>query len=360
MKENTASEKDMLPTASFPLKDIGVIYCTSSCSAEGREIEFLADCELGEVASAVRGALRGMGYSVDLIDLNPDQMVDLKKYSWIFNLTETIFGFPLADFEIAEKMERFNINFTGSGSQALKACENKAITKSELIRHGIITPAYKVIEPGQPIEFLAVSFPVIVKPVHEDGNIGISNHSIAWNQAEVAARANYIHHYYHQAALVEEYIDGRDITSSILGNGENAIVLPLSEIIYPEHSQQKFLTYDAKWVPESPDYRVSPVQCPAQIDPEMENLITEVSLKCYKIMGCRDYARVDFRLRERTPYVLEVNPNPCINPDNAGFVVSAQAAGFPYSKVIEKILEASVSNICTAPNELCNEGNRWE
>lgn len=325
------------------MRRIGVVYCTSNETARGREFEKMADCEVVEVAHAVQAVLRGKGYAVQLIDLDPRQISLLKEFDWIINLTETIYGFPMTDYEIAEHMESSQINFTGSGSQALQSCLDKAVTKAELLKYGIMTPAYDVAYPRDPVgkKYL---FPVIVKPVHEDGSIGISSDSIARGARELALCIDKIHSMYHQPALIEEFIEGRDITASILGNGDEAVVLPLSEIAYPNQGGTKFLTFEAKWMSETPDFKTSIAICPSELDPGAEAAIKQTALRAYRVMGCRDYARVDFRLRGNIPYVLEVNPNPCINPDDSGFVRCGKAAGISYADLIEKILICSVQN----------------
>lgn len=104
-----------------------------------------------------------------------------------------------------------------------------------------------------------------------------------------------IHSLYHQAALVEEFIEGREINAAILGNGNEAIVLPLSEITYPYQRGPKILTFKGKWITELIDFQVSKAKCPCDLDPEVEATIKETALRSFQIMNCRDYARVDFR-----------------------------------------------------------------
>lgn len=345
MNSDSLFENGFGPAAQLPLSKIGVVYCTSNLTAKGREFEKLADCEVVEVAHAIQAALHPRGYSVQLIDLNPAQMASLRDYDWIINLVETIYGFPFSDYEVAEQMERLNINFTGSGSRALKACLDKSVTKSELMKYGVTTPTYNVVCPGDQVE-TKCRYPVIVKPVHEDGSIGISSESVAWDAAGLALRVEKIHDMYHQPALVEEFIDGRDITASILGNGADAVVLPLSEITYPDPGGAKFLTFEAKWLAGTTDYQASVAKCPCDLDPQVEMAIKQTALDAYRIMNCRDYARVDFRLQGNIPYVLEVNPNPCINPYDSGFVRCGKAAGLPYAELIHQILIHSVKNFC--------------
>jgi D-alanine-D-alanine ligase len=343
MKNGRLPDRHFSPDRKLPLNNIGVIYCTSSLTPKGREFEKMADCEVIEVAHAIQAALQPKGYQVQLVDLDHKRIAGLKAFDWIINLAETIYGYPFTDYEVAIRMERLKINFTGSGSRTLRACLDKGVTKAELMKHGIITPTYDVIYPRSPI-FTKCSYPVIVKPVHEDGSIGISNKSIASNLAELGFLVQNIHHKYRQAALVEDFIEGRDITASILGNGEEAVVLPLSEITYPDECGGGFLTFAAKWQTETVEFQTATAKCPTILDPQVEADIKRTALQTYRIMGCRDYGRVDFRLRGEVPYVLEVNPNPCINPDDSGFVRCGLAAGYDYAGLIHQILMESLKN----------------
>ncbi len=336
------------------LNSVGIIYITSSFSSKGREFEKVAENEVIEVAQAVKAALEEKGIRAELIDLDPTRIAELQKYDWVFSLLEPVEGFPVTDIDIVEQMESLSIPFTGAGSYSLKATIDKSVTKAELLKYGITTPVYDVIYPGEPI-ITKCRFPIIVKPVHEDGSVGITKNSIANNGTRLASLVEKIHKLYHQAALVEEYIEGREINAAILGNGKEAAVLPLSEITYPYQRGPKILTFKGKWEVNSIDFRVSKGKCPCNLDPEVEARIRETALRAYHILRCRDYARVDFRLRGDSPYVLEVNPNPCLNPNDAGFVRSGKTAGLTYSELIYRILEVSVRNRCTMAEPVLNE-----
>lgn len=343
MKERRITGEQSPSATRLALEKIAVIFCSSQNTPQGREQETVADREVIEVAAAVCQALEETGYCVDVIDLHPACIPDLRAYDWVFNLTETIYGFPLTDFEIASQMQHHHVRFTGSGAHALKNCLDKASTKALLLKNGVNTPAYTVIQPGEPLH-TDCRYPVIIKPVHEDGSIGITHDSIAWQPKDLAPRVEHIHRLYQQPALVEEYIEGRDITASILGNGEEAVILPLSEILYRNFPGPNVLTFEAKWLADSPEYQHSVVRCPAVLEPELADNIRRIALQAYTIMGCADYARIDFRVCDQTPYVLEINPNPCINPFDSGFVRSAEAAGFEYAGLVHQILIESVKN----------------
>ena len=147
---------------------------------------------------------------------------------------------------------------------------------------------------------------------------------------------------YKQEALVEEFIDGinvREINAALIGNNGDLRVLPLSEIVFNfEDNSPRILSYKAKWETGSLEYENTMGRCPIEVSKTIERKIIEDAKKAFRITGCSDYARVDFRVRGEEVYVLEVNPNPCINPsDGAGFIGSARVAGYSYDDLIYEI-----------------------
>jgi D-alanine-D-alanine ligase len=124
--------------------------------------------------------------------------------------------------------------------------------------------------------------------------------------------------------------------------------MPLSECTYPANNGPRFLTFDAKWKAETHAYQTTIAKCPCELDPQVEAQIKSIALRAYSIMGCRDYARVDFRLAGSTPYVLEVNPNPRINPNDSACVLSGKANGITFDELIKQILTSSILSACAA------------
>jgi D-alanine-D-alanine ligase len=323
-----------------PLR-IGVIYASSNIASEGRELEKVADNEDIEIAQAVKLALEEKGFQAELVNIDPNRLHDLVHFDHIFNLAESMVGFPLKANEVTERLENLNISFTGAGSASLKACEDKAATKKKLQKYGIPTPPYELVEFNAPI-FGRLSYPLFVKPVHEDGSIGITEDSIVYTHSELVSQVKRIHSTYLQPALVEEFIDGRDISISILGNGSEAVAFPPSECAYPEGMQTRFLTFATKWIAESIGYQIAYMRNPSELDSTVENNLKQLALQAYRIMGCRDYARIDFRLDGEKPYILEVNPNPCIHPHGSGFVNATASYGYNYTETIHRIVECSL------------------
>ncbi len=323
---------------------IGVVYCATEVAPTGRELEKLADLEILEVAAAIQMALEERGHQVERVSLDPNRLEEILHFDWIFNLAETIYGYPLKEYEITETIEQMGLPFTGSGSKTLKTCTDKSLTKERLREWGILTPGSTLYQPGEKI-LARHRFPLIVKPVNEDGSIGIAKDSVVYSLEALTEKVLNIHENYRQAAIAEEYIDGRDISVPILGNQDRLEILPLMECVFrSSFVGPRIQTFEAKWVEDSADYQNCYTACPCQLEASLFDKIKETCIRAYNLLGCRDYARIDLRLRDRNPYIIEVNPNPCINPHDSGFVRAADAAGYHFDQLIDTIIKHSQYN----------------
>ena len=297
----------------------------------------------------VAAALRASGYPTQTLEFKDNWAGVLKKISkgWIdliFNLCEEFRGRSKLEMNIAALLEMIEAPFTGSSSLALGLSQDKGKTKSLLAHHGIPTPDYAVYDPGERRFAPSLRYPLIAKPVYEDGSLGNDNDAFAGDEKVLRRKVKSIHLSYRQPALVEEYIEGRELNVSIVGN-EKVQVLPISEIDFSTlpSGLPKICSYAAKWLEESSEYTCTQPLCPADLPPEIRKRVNAVALQSYRVLGCRDYARVDIRLSARgVPYVLEINANPDISPD-AGMVRSALAAGYSYHSFISRIAEIALA-----------------
>ncbi len=306
--------------------------------------------DLAAVGNAVKKILEDAGHEAIFFDVNEKTFEALRrsKIDVAFNVCERFNGSSLFEPHIASMLELLNIPYTGSGPLTLATCINKARVKEILMHHGILTPNYQVFYSRNKKLDSELNFPLIVKPVCMDNSIGITNDSVVHNEEELRSKVGFILRTYDQPALVEEYIEGREITVGVLGNGKTASVLPIAEAIFTDlpEGYNKILSYDAKWYKTTKISRDTPLECPANIPKYQEYRIKRTALQVYSILGCRDYGRVDFRLsKEGVPYVLEMNPNPGLSPLIVEDVIpdfipsAAKIFGLDYDKLILRIFE---------------------
>ena len=300
-----------------------------------------------QVVAAVAGACRELGHEVTelAIPAEPARAIDglrAARADVAFNLVETWRGEARLESAFAALLEALGIPFTGSGSATLALALDKFVAKTLFLAHAVPVPAAVCVQTGdEPLE--GIAFPAIVKPVREDASHGIALESVVADVAAARARARLVAQRYAQPALVEEFVDGRELNVSILGAWQDAQVLPLGEIDFDAFpaGQPRLVTYTAKWVTDSEEYRGSQSIAARPLDAATDARVRDVALAAYRALGLRDYGRVDIRLHpERGPLVLEVNPNPDLSPD-AGFVRAAARAGIGYVELISRLLEAA-------------------
>jgi len=280
---------------------------------------------------------------IKIISLNNDIYTQIKQENpdIVFNLCDDGFrGETKLEPHVAAIFDILNVPYTGNNYFTIALCQNKARAKDILTYNDVLTPKFQVFTSAERKLNPELRFPMIVKPIREDGSIGIRERSVVCNEEQLKEEVDHIINFYEQEALVEEFIDGREFTVSLIGN-RRPIVLPVAEIDFsgmPEHLP-KIVSYRAKWIKQSLAYKHSPIICPANIDEKMAKMIEETARKCYKIFGCRGYARVDFRYdeKEKKLYVLEINPNPDIS-EEFETAKAAFAAGMTYADLVLKII----------------------
>jgi len=325
---------------------VGILYNLIDQVEKGRPIDKLADNEIYQTANAVKEALTKKGYEVSMVRISSNvkalkkQIKSLEgKVDFVFNLAEGVGSNITEEPKIAYYLKKSGIPFSGSDDYALALCMDKLKTKKELRKNNIPTPDFQLFKKTDDKIKSSLRFPLIVKPVHEDGSIGITEDSIVYDNNQLRKKVEDVINNYKQPALVEEYIDGREINAALLGNGKLE-ALPLSEIVFNfPNGAPKIVSFEAKWLEDSEQYKNTVGKCPAELPDEVKDKIATTAKKAFRVAKCSDYGRVDFRIRGKDIYVLEVNPNPCINPSGAGFIRSANAAGLSYDAVISRIVD---------------------
>ena len=315
-------------------------------AAVQQELVDLSEVGVLEEREDVQRALESIGYRASLFNMNADvkrliRVVEEKQPDIIFNLCESVGNEAIHEMHVAGIYELLGVPYTGANAFALGTCLNKVRTKEILFYHKILTPKFALLRNITELNADAfdLSYPLIVKPSREDASVGIENDSVVENIMALKKRVRHVIQTYDQPALVEEYIEGRELNVAIMGN-KKPIVLPISEIDFsglPE-DYPKIVTYNGKWMQGTAEFVGTVGKCPATLTADLERKIKDIALKAYRVMGCRDYARVDVRLKNGTPYVLEVNPNPDMT-DDAGFARSTRAYGLSFEDAIGNIIE---------------------
>ena len=252
----------------------------------------------------------------------------------IFNFVESVEGIASYENCIAGLFELLGIAYTGCGPISLGNCLNKARTKDILSSFGIKIPGYLTFKPNARFtkKDISLSYPIILKLMKEDASIGISELSVVKNYRELKRQFNFLSETYKQEILLEEFIKGREINVAVLGSQP----LPVSEINFEGLPKNfpKIVTYDGKWIENSVYYNHTKPVCPANINETLRKRIYKIAIFAFEALGCRDYARIDFRLNGKgIPYVIEVNPNPDISSDS-GFARASKATGISHSELL--------------------------
>lgn len=319
-----------------------IAYNVPKREQRGRDIDYLSEAGVLDEVHAVRDALFEQGYEVTITGIQRsvpvfmDRVMRVRPQA-IFNLVEGWQGESQYEMHFPSIYELLGIPYTGAPPWTLATALNKWHTKCLLRQAKLPAPGGMLCSevPGR----CNLRYPVIVKPAQEDASLGVDFDAVVDNLADLRRRVAWVVQTYHQPALVEEYIDGRELNVAVLGDQFPA-ALPISEITFdrlPEHLP-KICTYNAKWMSGSPDDRWTGAQCPALLDDETTRRVQSIATSAFRVLGCRDYARVDMRLsKDHQPYILEVNPNPDISPE-AGLARSARASGRTYTQLIGEVI----------------------
>ena len=263
----------------------------------------------------------------------------------IFNVCESLGGAPDEERRIASLLELLEKRFTGSGSLALSLATDKSLAKKLFEFHGVRSPDFTLYAPGGRVEGDPglSTFPLIVKPSSMDASIGIDARSVVHNVSEAVARVLAIHQEFHVPALVEQYIDGREIYVSLIGNPPE--VLPPIEWDLSKLPPElpRIAGSEAKW---EHDFKEAKEFVPQDViaDERVMTSIREAALGAWNALLLRDYARIDMRLtKDGTPYVIEANPNPWLD-SRAEFAMAARRAKLSHADAIERIVQLAMKH----------------
>jgi len=262
----------------------------------------------------------------------------------IFNLSESFGGNDTADYNIAAYLELIGKRFTGTGSHGLMLAQDKSVAKKIFAFHGIATPVFARSFRGRLAFSHELHFPVIVKPMREDGSIGIEFDAVVSSIKELMERIDWLHGQFDSPILIEEYVDGREMYVGVLGN-ENPEALPVIELDLSKlpEGTPRIAAAEVKWAKGTKAYRDTKSIVATDLSEDTTALLQSTAVAAYQALELRDYGRVDMRLKpDGTVVVIEVNPNPWL-ASRAELAQAARKAGRTYNQLVEEILRLAMA-----------------
>jgi len=293
-------------------------------------------------------ALRELGHrpSFLVIDGRDPSLLALArcKADLVFNLTESYAGDDTKDVHVAAYLDLLGKHYTGAGPHGLYLAQDKALAKKLFAFHGIRTPAFAVSRDGEIAAARDIGFPLIVKPIAEDGSIGIEAESVVRTVKALRDRIAAVHEEFGAPALIEEYVDGREIYAAILGE-ETPEALPLVEMDLSglPRGVPRIASGQVKWGKGTAIYRSVRSRVVEDLDAKAVQRIQEQAVAAYRAVQLRDYGRIDLRLTPRGEvYVIEANPNPWLS-SGAEFAMAARASGRTYTEMLRDIVDLAMA-----------------
>jgi D-alanine-D-alanine ligase len=293
-------------------------------------------------------ALGKLGHepSYYVLDGRPQSLYGLGKCGadLVFNLTESYAGDDTKEMNVSAYMDLLGLAYTGAGPHAHFLAQDKATAKKMFAFHQIRTPFFATAYRGNIDHAHDVKFPLIVKPQSEDGSIGIDAAAVVTGVKELMERVEYVQNEFDSPALIEEYIEGREIYASILGSYENTEVLPLVELDLSKlpEGMPKIASRDVKFETDSRAYKLTKSKIAEDLDEATVQKLSDTALAAYRAVKLRDYGRIDMRLTpEGEVFVIEANPNPWLSSKHE-FAMAAKKAGRSYTQLIGEIVDMAV------------------
>ncbi len=258
-----------------------------------------------------------------------------EKPGFVFNLVESINNKGEISYFVPALLNMYSIPYSGNPLEAMFMTTSKTLTSKTLQSAGINNPGMYL--PSQP-DTLIPGNRYIIKPVWEDGSLGITGGSV-FTYVPGYEKKLKVYDDYHW--LIEDFIDGREFNVSVLAGHNGPEVMPPAEIIFHNFGADKphIVDFKAKWEPDSFEYKNTIREFPgSNMNLVLKEKIVTTALQCWHVFGLKGYARVDMRVDDRdNPFVIEVNANPCLSPDS-GMVAAVAEAGIPFTSVVQRII----------------------
>ncbi|HEY4125829.1 MAG TPA: hypothetical protein VGM36_14510 [Rhizomicrobium sp.] len=298
-------------------------------------------------AEAIAQALVSNGHQIVKAAFTPEldglkALVREARANLLFNVVEAVEGSGYRAGEAIALFDQLGIPYTGNACEPVVTTCDKPLAKRRLADAGLPTPPWSVPPDWQG---LSDTQTYIVKSALEDASVGLDDNAVLSGRDAIRARAEFCANTYGGQWFAEAYIEGREFNVAVLEEDGCPRVLPMAEMrfeAWPQH-KPKIVGYTAKWVENSLDSTNTVRDFAwAAREPELAAQLRDLSVKAWHLFDLRGYARVDFRVDANgNPTILELNPNPCIEPD-AGFGVAAREVGYDYRKLIDRIVQAAL------------------
>ena len=295
----------------------------------------------------VAEALRRNGYEPFFHELR-DEAALLRlaqtRADLVFNMSEAFAGDDTKEAHVAAFLDLLELRYTGAGPQALFLAQDKVVSKKIFEFHGIRTPRFAVAYKGRLDHADDLDFPLIVKPASEDGSVGIDAGAVVKNLRELMQRTHYIQEKFDCAALIEEYIEGREIYVGVLGNDKPQALPPVElDLSRLPDEIPKIAGKEVKWDRGTQAYEVTRSGAARDLGEGVLQGLSETAVQVYSALGLRDYGRIDMRLApDGRIHVIEANPNPWLAPEGE-LSIAAGLAGRSYTDLIGQIVELALA-----------------
>ncbi|HXJ02760.1 MAG TPA: ATP-grasp domain-containing protein [Micropepsaceae bacterium] len=297
-------------------------------------------------AIAIESTLAGLGHEPARAVFTPDPsaleaLIARECPDLVFNLVETVWGKGLYGALAPQMLGQLGVPFTGGKAAAIAACTDKILSKRLLRGAGLPTPDW-----SEPPHWGNIGDGRwIVKSVSEDASLGLDDGAVVVGREAVVARAQGSAARHGGRWFAESYIEGREFNVALIERDGVPYVLPIGEMQFErwDENRPRIIGYAAKWDEAAADYRdTTRVFAWGEREPDLHERLERLSKECWSLFGLTGYARVDFRVDPHgQPYILEINPNPCLEP-NAGVAAAAEQAQLPYAALIDDILRAAL------------------
>jgi len=302
----------------------------------------LEEYDSKETVEIIAAALTTAGHPVVLLGGGGEFLDNIRRelVDIVFNIAEGRGNSRSRESQIPAILEMLGIPFTGSDSHCLTVCLDKPLAKKLVAAEGVATPQWQLINDEEELARIAwgqFPFPAIVKPAYEGSSKGIRLRSVVENQEQVTKEVNRLLEDYRQPVMVEEFISGDEVTVGVIGNAPPRIIGMMH--IVPRKREGHFVySLEVKR-----DYlNLVDYECPPKLADGINERIALASLRIFKVLGCRDFARLDFRVSpDGVPYFLEINPLPGLG-SYSDLVIMALKLGWTHQRLIQAVLEAAL------------------